>query len=69
MNCPFCGGIMLTGYLQSGRPIIWSPEKKTIMFTVDGDSDRKVSTGFWNGSFADASVCPCCKKLIASLPE
>ena len=31
MQCPFCHAEMESGYLQSARMIIWSPEKKSIL--------------------------------------
>jgi hypothetical protein len=51
--CPYCGGELLSGYLQSARQIIWSQEEKSMSFRADEEGDLVVSHGIWEGSFAD----------------
>ena len=50
--CPYCGGELLSGYLQSARQIIWSQEEKSMSFRADEEGDLVVSHGIWEGSFA-----------------
>ncbi len=66
MKCPYCGNEMKTGYVQSARPVFWSPEKKKVMFKPSPDDDFYITEGFWNGCFAESHFCKDCGKVIIS---
>lgn len=66
--CPYCGGELLSGYLQSARQIIWSQEKKSISFRADEEGDLVVSRGIWEGSFADCRYCADCGIFLLERP-
>ena len=42
--CPYCGGELLSGYLQSARQIIWSQEEKSMSFRADEEGDLEGET-------------------------
>ena len=67
-KCPYCGGELLSGYLQSARQIIWSQEEKSISFRADEEGDLVVSRGIWNGSFADCRYCADCGIFLLERP-
>lgn len=69
MKCPFCGNEMQSGYLQSGRPFVWSEGKKVGPVIRKTGPDVVVSEGFWVGCHARSEYCPDCKKIITSVPE
>lgn len=46
MKCPFCGNEMQSGYLQSGRPFVWSEGKKVGPVIRKTGPDVVVSEGF-----------------------
>ena len=68
MLCPYCKNEMEEGVLQSSHAILWSPEKESGAFLPIGEKAFKVSHGFWNGCFVDASFCRQCGILISKLP-
>ncbi len=39
MDCPFCSGQMVPGYIQSESPILWSAKKRKLLFLPDPDTD------------------------------
>jgi len=57
------------GFVQSARPVIWSPDKKKLVFSATTSDDFTISKGYWNGCFAEAYHCPKCKKVIISTDE
>lgn len=67
-KCPYCGGELLSGYLQSARQIIWSQEEKSISFRADEEGDLVVSRGIWEGSFADCRYCADCGVFLLERP-
>jgi hypothetical protein len=69
MKCPYCNQEMVKGYVQSARPVFWSPEKKKLFFKPSLQVDFYVSKGFWNGCFGESQYCQYCKKVIISLEE
>ena len=69
MNCPYCGKTMQKGDLLSGKPIIWSQEKKKGFYLPLEEGDIAVSKGFWKGCFAESWYCAGCKKLITEVNE
>ena len=69
MKCPYCGEEMQTGYLQSARPVLWSPQKKKMMFLASEMEDVRITEGLWNGCFAVADYCELCEKVIVSTLE
>ena len=69
MQCPYCGNEMERGFVQSARPVFWSPEKKKVFFKPSLQEDFEISEGFWNGSFAESHFCRNCKKVILSVEK
>ena len=69
MKCPWCGKEMDKGFVQSARPVIWSPDKKKLFFSATTSDDFTISKGYWNGCFAEAYHCPKCKKVVISTDE
>lgn len=69
MNCLYCRNPMQKGYLQSGKPIIWSGEKKKGFYLPLEEGEIAVSRGFWKGCFAESWYCTDCKKLITEVNE
>ena len=69
MNCPYFGKPMQKGYLQSGKPIIWSQEKKKGFYLPLEQGDIAVSRGFWRICIAESWFCADCKKLITQVNE
>ena len=69
MNCPYCGKQMQTGYLQSSRRIIWSPEKKEGIVMASNEGDINFPSGIINGSCVESWHCAGCKKLITEVKE
>ncbi len=68
MQCPYCGGEMISGRLNgAGRPIRFIPEGKKLTF-----SDMLSGTGrinaqknvFGEGRTIPAEYCPHCEKII-----
>ena len=43
--CPYCGNEMQSGFLQSGKPIMWAEDEKSLSFLPSGDSEYQVSRG------------------------
>ena len=64
--CPFCGGAVERGYIQSSRQIIWSSEKKEGFFLA-GYGDVKVTKGVLKLGIAESFVCPKCKMIFTPI--
>ena len=69
MKCPYCGKEMEKGYVQSARPVIWSRNKKKLLFTATAADDFTISEGYLNGCFAEAYHCSKCKKIVIATEE
>ena len=69
MNCPFCGGEMREGLIESGKPILWVVEEKGLLIPDKEKGEFYVSEGFWQGCCQAADYCPACKKIILSVPD
>lgn len=69
MKCPYCSREMEKGYVQSARPVIWSLNKKKLLFIATEADDLTISKGYLNGCFAEAYHCSKCKKIIIATEE
>ena len=69
MKCPYCSREMEKGYVPSARPVIWSLNKKKLLFIATEADDLTISKGYLNGCFAEAYHCSKCKKIIIATEE
>lgn len=67
--CPYCGNEMQSGYLQSGKPIIWAAEEKSLVFSASRDNEYTVSHGLLEGCFAETYFCKNCDIFILEKRE
>lgn len=67
--CPYCGGELLSGYLQSARQIIWSQEEKSISFRADEEGDLVVSRGIWERQLCRLSILRRLRHFPAGAPR
>ena len=68
MQCPFCHAEMESGYLQSARMIIWSPEKKAF-FPSFGFGKKDVSVTGLLTTDQKSWFCRACNKIVTDLNE
>ncbi len=72
MLCPFCQSEMTEGFVQSGREICFTTERKK-WFLLTDENDISVSKNNWTFPACRAYHCAACKKVIcdytAELPE
>lgn len=65
MKCPYCNDDMLSGYVQSGRDIIWGKNKHKLSFLPDKkNGDIEIATANLMGAYQPAFCCKNCKKII-----
>lgn len=66
--CPYCGHIMLSGYIMSARyRLFWSPAKmpKSIFsFKTRKEQIHVGKFNGWYGGYIDSYRCPHCKTII-----
>lgn len=65
--CPYCGGLLQKGYMQSPRPISWTPRKLKIFthHAFCNDSTCVLSEGsLLKAPCVIAYKCDKCKKVI-----
>lgn len=67
--CPYCGDKMQSGFLQSGKPIIWAAEEKSLFFSASGDNEYTVSHGLLEGCLAETYFCKNCDIFILEKRE
>lgn len=67
--CPYCGNEMQSGFLQSGKPIMWAEDEKSLSFLPSGDSEYQVSRGLLEGCFAETYFCKNCDIFILEKRE
>lgn len=68
-TCPYCGSEMQGGYLESGKPIIWAKDEKTLTFQAGGDNEYVVSHGLLEGCYAETYFCKNCDIFILEKRE
>lgn len=66
-RCPYCGKQLIQGYMQSPRPISWTP-KRLQLFTERGFTENGACVLSAGGSLGAPCVyaynCSECKKVI-----
>ena len=67
-KCPYCGGELRAGYLQSAPQVVGGQEGKGITFRADGGGRLVGRRGVWNGSFADCRYCADCGIFLLERP-
>lgn len=63
MLCPWCNGEMREGFLQSARPVIFTPELQGTWLVLPEGAVR-LTKGFWRLPRAAAWQCPACKRVV-----
>lgn len=74
MKCPYCGGDLEPGILQSPYPIYWQKKVRPLspphIRKRSGDiplfTNTSLSHGFFHGYNAKAELCLKCSKVIIS---
>ncbi len=68
MKCPYCSNEMKSGYVQSGRTIIWSERKHKLAFNANyNNGEYYVAQQNLQGAYKEALCCVSCKKIIIDL--
>lgn len=66
MICPFCGGEMEEGMIQSnGSSLIWTNKKHLISVLADSSKGEIQLNHAFNSTSITANICRMCKKIIA----
>ena len=68
MRCPYCGGAMEDGCIQSARPIAFVKKMRWVKIQ-SAEGDRRLPFSFLRGALLPACSCTHCKKIIISLEE
>lgn len=67
--CPFCGGALQSGFVQSGQRICWLTEAQRGAHVPNEQNGEFYlhGSGFWSGSACPAQYCPVCQLIL--LPQ
>ena len=66
MKCPFCGGEMEAGMIQSnGSGLIWTNKKHHISVLADPSKGEVQLDHAFNSTTVAANICRSCKRIIA----
>lgn len=63
MLCPFCGGEMGKGYLQSGSIMVWV-KKKHYLSLRPKDGEVQLDRGYLSSPALPSWICRQCRKVI-----
>lgn len=67
MKCPYCGGEMEKGLIQSPHELVWlKGEKRRLFANAEFHEDSVVLSAFsyWKGSAVTAFLCRDCRKVV-----
>ena len=68
MNCPYCGGTLEEGFLQSSHRIAFVKESRWLGIRTSR-GDRNLPFSPLRGAFFPAHCCARCHKIIISLEK
>ena len=68
MNCPYCGGSMVDGFLRSSHRISFIKQIR-LLGIRPSEGDRNLPFSPLKGAFFPAHCCTHCKKIVISLEE
>lgn len=63
MQCPYCGGEMVKGFIQSARPFWFTLKMKGILLTKN-QGDVQLSTDNFSNPHCEAYICTQCTKVL-----
>ena len=68
MSCPKCNAEMMQGYLQTARPLFWSPKKRALVPWTDSESII-FSMSLISGTNIATYHCPSCKIFLTQYSD
>lgn len=68
-TCPYCGGEMLTGYIQSRDGVCWSEKKKLVPALPGLAKDELYLPGGHVEKEVTAQNCPKCRVILISYED
>jgi len=69
MRCPFCGGFMEKGMIQSGGSLLVWVRKKHYLSLLPKEGEVLLDRNYLSGAIIPARICKQCKKVIAEYQE
>ena len=64
MLCPWCDRDMEKGFLMSGKPIVFGPEKRNVAIWPPKSGEVRLAKGGWNMASVPAWKCAGCKRVV-----
>jgi len=69
MNCPCCGNEMKVGFLGSGQPIVWTPNKEKWILLPAEDRFPVAKVSLRHMAYAESYFCAKCDIIITPVSK
>lgn len=68
MKCPFCQREMEKGFLQSGRSVLWTPQKHRLSLKPKNAGELIVAEDPLGGATVPGFCCKSCRRILLEYP-